>query len=327
MTKDFGQPEDLLTDESFLAWYYKSNPEDVETWNQWIGDDPYRKELVSRAIELLSVLHISEKQVAVSQLQVAEEELLHQIDLLHNKTTIGWRRYFWLAAACVLAAGSFFLMKSFFFTKSAIITKYGEIREQVLADGTNIKMNANSRLSYDASWKDGVDREVWLTGEAFFHVKKTPMKSRFIVHTDHFDVIVTGTQFNVVNRNGKSNVMLNEGSVIVRSSNGSDLPMVPGEFVEFGQNGTQKRSVRYDSLLAWKDSRIVFDNTPIKEVVVIIKEHYGVKVNLADDQVGNKTISGMLPNDNLDVLLQAMDATNDLEVVRHDNEISIRNRQ
>ncbi|HEX4851169.1 MAG TPA: FecR domain-containing protein, partial [Puia sp.] len=146
-------------------------------------------------------------------------------------------------------------------------------------------------------------------------------------HTDHFDVIVTGTQFNVVNRNGKSNVMLNEGSVIIRSADSKDLAMVPGEFVEFGQHGAQKRSIRYDSLLAWKDKRIVFDNTPIKEVVVIIREHYGVQVKLADDQVGNKTISGMLPNDSLDVLLQAMDATNDLEVVHHDHEISIQNRQ
>lgn len=327
MLKDFDQPEDLLTEDSFLAWHFKTNQQDIQTWNAWIGEDPHRKELVVRAIELLGLLHISEKQVVESQIQMAEQELSQQIDSLHKKPVIQWKRYFWLAAACLLIAGSFFIVKSFLINRPAIRTNYGELKEQVLPDGTDIKLNANSRVSYSASWKDGIDREVWLTGEAFFHVKKTPMKSRFIVHTDHFDVIVTGTQFNVVNRNGKSNVMLNEGSVIIRSANAKDLSMVPGEFVEFGQNGTQKRSIRYDSLLAWKDRRIVFDNTPIKEVVVIIREHYGVKVQLADDQVGNKTISGMLPNDNLDVLLQAMDATNDLEVVRHDNEISIRNRQ
>ncbi len=52
-------------------------------------------------------------------------------------------------------------------------------------------------------WKEGTSREVWLKGEAFFHVSKTPTKARFIVHTERFDVVVTGTQFNVMNRAGK----------------------------------------------------------------------------------------------------------------------------
>lgn len=51
-----------------------------------------------------------------------------------------------------------------------------------------------------------------MDGEVFFHVRKTPLKSRFIVHREHFDIIVTGTQFNVSNRHGKDNVLLQEGS-------------------------------------------------------------------------------------------------------------------
>ena len=103
--------------------------------------------------------------------------------------------------------------------------------------------------------------------------------------------------------------------------------MSPGEFVEFNLNQTQKRIIRNDSLLAWKDKRLVFDNTPLNDVVVIIKNHYGIDIKLADNAVGSKTISGMLPNDNLDVLLQSIDATNDFEVVHHGNDVSIRSRQ
>ncbi len=44
-------------------------------------------------------------------------------------------------------------------------------------------------------------------------VKKTTEKRRFIVHTGGMDIIVTGTQFNVVNRDGERNVLLKEGSV------------------------------------------------------------------------------------------------------------------
>jgi ferric-dicitrate binding protein FerR (iron transport regulator) len=99
-------------------------------------------------------------------------------------------------------------------------TAYGEIKEQQLPDATEVTVNANSRIICSKGWQDGKDREVWMKGEAFFHVRKTPLKSRFIVHTDHFAIIVTGTQFNAVNRGGRANVMLREGSVNLRTWEG-----------------------------------------------------------------------------------------------------------
>jgi len=208
-----------------------------------------------------------------------------------------------------------------------LAANYGETSTHQLPDGSVVVLNANSAVTLDKTWTNGSDREVWLKGEAFFHVTKTQDQKRFIVHTDHFDVIVTGTKFNVVNRNGQSNVMLNEGSVIIRAVNGAETKMDPGEFVEFRSEQTLKRTVKSDSVLAWRYKRLVFENTPLSEVVTIIKDHYGVNLELADESVSAKTVSGVLPNDNLDVLLQAINATNDLEVVRLGDVITIRNRQ
>ncbi len=322
------QPEDLLTDDSFLAWYHKTNPEDQTKWDNWIGQDQQRMYLVQQAIDLMETLHVTEKEVQLSQLNTAENNIMEAIDSHGHRPFYRIPNFIWMAAASIiLLVGSFFIIKSFFHTRPAIQTNYGEIREQRLPDGTDVKLNANSKVSYADAWTDGHDREVWVTGEAFFHVSKTPKKSRFIVHTDHFNIIVTGTQFNVVNRNGQSNVMLHEGSVIVKDEKGGEINMIPGDFVEFAKTGTQKRIVRNDSVLAWRDNRLIFDNTPISRVLVIIKDHYGVDVKAGDMTVGDKTVSGMLPNDNLDVLLQSIDATNDLEVVHHGDEISIKVRQ
>lgn len=326
MFNDYTQPEDFLTDDSFLAWHYKTNPADIATWDQWIAADAQRKTMVRNAVDLLEVLKISEKQITLQQVDAAETLLMQSIRPGTGRNPL-ISRFVWIAAAAVLGLGGFWIARTLLATKPEIKTNYGEIKEQRLPDGTDVKLNANSNVSYSEKWSESEDREVWLKGEAFFHVKKTPEKSRFIVHTDHFDVIVTGTQFNVVNRNGQSNVMLNEGSVTIRSANGKEIKMQPGEFVEFNLNETQKRTVRNDSLLAWKDRRLVFENTPLNDVVVIIRNHYGVDIKLEDNRVGAKTISGMLPNDNLDVLLQAIDATNDFEVVHHENEIGIKSRQ
>ena len=208
-------------------------------------------------------------------------------------------------------------------------TAYGEIAQRKLPDGTEVTVDANSRLSYPTAWEDGADREVWIRGEAFFHVAKTPQKSRFIVHTDHFDIIVTGTRFNVVNRHGDENVLLQEGSVVLRQADGKEMAMRPGDFVRFHASGDaetldlERSNVKTDSVIAWKDQKLVFNRTPLRELVTIVNDHYGVNLQLQDPSLGDSTITAILPNNNLDVLLQSLEATSEFDIIRKDDQITI----
>jgi ferric-dicitrate binding protein FerR (iron transport regulator) len=175
-------------------------------------------------------------------------------------------------------------------------------------------MNANSRLKYTPGWKPGADREVWVSGEAFFHVSKTPEKSRFIVHLDDCDVIVTGTRFNVVNRPGKENIMLQEGSVRLHTPSGKELSLRPGDFVAVDKNGLEKVSARSDSLMAWRDRKLFLDSMPLPKLVDIVYEQYGVRLQLSGDSTAKKTVSGIWPNNNLGEVLKYLELTGYLEV-------------
>jgi ferric-dicitrate binding protein FerR (iron transport regulator) len=241
------------------------------------------------------------------------------------ETRPSYRFRWWLAAACVLlilATG----LTVWQLTKTGreMSTGYGQVSWRRLPDGTEVTMNANSRMRYSVSSGDGNDREVWLTGEAYFHVHRTPLKSRFVVHTDRFDVVVTGTQFNVVNRGETANVMLREGSVTLHPYEGKDMKMVPGDFVQWDRRQLDKQAVKEDSLTAWKEHRLIFDKTPLRNVVNIIEDQYGVKVALADQSIADSTISGIMPNDNLDILLQALEVTSDFDVLRDNGRITIK---
>jgi transmembrane sensor len=358
MVENYLEPEELLSDESFLAWYFKTgsvaNPENEKEWEQWLAAGPDRHELVQQAVKLLDTIQIREKELPAAQAMAAEKALFDKIQknpkiseplsippkatplttATATSTAFHLNRRRWLVAAAILVliVSGMLVTKTFFSGKALLRTEYGQIRQQELPDGTDVVVNANSQLSYSSGWKDGVDREVWLNGEAFFHVRKTPMKSRFIVHTDHFDIIVTGTQFNVVNRNGRDNVMLKEGSVILhipdcdKTNPGScrDLSMVPGDYVEYGSAQLEKKLVKDDSLTAWREQVLKFNETPVSELVTIIRDQYGVTVKLADDSVKDKTVTGILSNKNLDVLLKAVEATGICEVVRQDGDIIIR---
>ncbi len=103
-------------------------------------------------------------------------------------------------------------------------TGAGETKNLLLADHSRVTLNANTSLKVSRNWFSGDRREVWLTGEAFFNIQKTPDRQRFTVHTATLTVEVLGTKFNVTDRRRKTRVVLQEGKVKVTSA---ILPAAP----------------------------------------------------------------------------------------------------
>ncbi|MBN9379956.1 MAG: FecR domain-containing protein [Chitinophagaceae bacterium] len=320
MSKNYIGVEEILCDDRFLSWYFKKDIRATQQWEQWMAGHPGSGPRVQQAVEFLQSLHVHEAELKICELTRAEKRLLEKIKRA-QMPVVFFRQRWWIAAAGIitLAVGAYAIQEH----RAVLHTAYGEIKDHQLPDGTEVVVNADSRVTYSPGWTDGKDREVWLTGEAFFHVRRTPLKSRFIVHTGHFDVIVTGTKFNVVSRQEKANVMLQEGRVILHMREGKELKMTPGDFAEYSDDRLVKRSVKTDSLIAWKDHKLSFDATPIRDVVSIIREQYGVTVRLENETVANKTVSGIMPNDNLNILLKSLEATADFTVIRQGNEIII----
>lgn len=322
----YNEPEDLLVDESFLAWHFKLPEAEPQKWESWVSGHPDHARLVQQAIHLLDTVRPGEKPVSLQQIAAAEQRLMQSISGTPGISFFNRRRWM-IAAAILLVLGTGLVYTGVTKWRStAIATAYGEIASRRLPDGTEVTMDANSRIRYKGDWSEGKDREVWMDGEAFFHVRKTPEHSRFIVHLSDMDVIVTGTRFNVINRHGAESVLLQEGRVILRNKKGEQLPLVPGEFVSFKEDLWQKKTVEPDSLMAWKDQKLVFNSTPMRDLVTLVNDHYDVHLQLADSSIADSTISAILPNNNLDVLLQALDATAEYEVFRNGDQITIRAR-
>ena len=71
----------------------------------------------------------------------------------------------------------------------------GERSGVTLPDGTQVKLNAESSLSYTHDFGREL-RQVNLEGEAYFEVTRNEDKP-FVVHTEYLDIEVLGTSFNV----------------------------------------------------------------------------------------------------------------------------------
>ena len=75
-----------------------------------------------------------------------------------------------------------------------VSSRLGSKSSLILPEGTKVWLNAGSKISYSKNFI--VDREVYLTGEAYFDVKHDPLHP-FTIHTYNVNIKVLGTAFNV----------------------------------------------------------------------------------------------------------------------------------
>lgn len=315
-----------MADDRFLAWYFKTNPEQAAAWEHWLSLNPQSQPLVQEAISNLDQMYIKEKEVPAAQTAAAWERFRQQSATAPVVPMKPRRTRWWIPAAAAILL----LIAGFAFWQAGSREKmfnsdYGQVSEYKLPDGSVVTLNANSQLSMSGNWTGNRDREVWIKGEAFFQIQKTAQKNRFIVHAEDMDIIVTGTQFNVVNTEHESSVLLTEGSVTVKTRDGRELHMKPGDFVSIDNEKVIKKAADEEKQLAWKQSMLVFDNTTLADVSRIIRRHYGIEVKIASKELEGRTLSGIMPNNNLDMLISAIEGTGDFKITKQDKEIIISN--
>lgn len=159
----------------------------------------------------------------------------------------------------------------------------GKSYRLTLADGTEVWLNADSKLTYPGRFK-GKYREVALEGEAYFSVAKDKAHP-FIVHTPQMTTTVTGTEFNVSAYSGApTHVTLVKGRVsVARPGHNATQTLSPGDDAATdGQADIQVRQVDTDSHTLWKEGLFYFDNVPLETVLKEIGRWYNVSVRIED---------------------------------------------
>lgn len=212
----------------------------------------------------------------------------------------------------------------------AVSTKTGEQATVNLPDDTRIVLNANSHLRYDPSAFAHGPRIVSVTGEALFDVRSAPERDdpTFRVETPDGTVRVLGTTFSVTHRGEDTRVVLSEGRVAIDSrvaQRDTTFELKPGDLVSFDrQSGQmQRRTVNPNVYTSWASGQLVFDNTPLPEVVARIESTYGVEVVVKDPNVLDRVVSGSVEN-NLSVLIEGLSQILDRPIDRNGNRIVIR---
>ena len=332
--------------------------DDLNELNKYLEDHPGVK-TVADSLDLFwnqtgEVLKVTEEM---------EEERFHLIleaensDGIHNETDIipiknlskSYKyKWFYAAASVIFISGSAFLLMQNSNSKSSalkniqqVFVKPGSKSKLILPDGTVVRLNGSSTLSYNKDFNKNV-REVNLEGEACFDVTKDAAHP-FIVHTSRIDIKVLGTMFNVKSYDQDPTIetTLLRGSVEVYTKDDPSAPKVilkPNEKLVFrkdkydelpllktGSKDSLKRfnadqdisistlsPTKPDSLkeeTSWLYNRLVINGDDFDDLVAKLERWYGVKIEINNPGLKKYHFNGIFENETLEQALTALQLT------------------
>lgn len=176
-----------------------------------------------------------------------------------------------------------------------LIVPKGKRSSLTLSDGTKLFLNSGSQAIYPVTFRKKI-REIYIRGEAYLEVAHNA-NCPFIVKTDHLDVKVLGTEFNVKSYPDEANssVVLVKGSVqaIVKSQK---IAMRENELFTL-DNSTEKISLEKTNVLeyiSWKDGWMYCTNERMESVAQKLSRYYDIKIQFIDPKVKDITLTGKL---------------------------------
>ena len=163
----------------------------------------------------------------------------------------------------------------------ALRTGHGQRQGLDLPDGSRIDLAAHSagQVRYHR------DRRVCVlqAGEIRLDVRHDPARP-FVVETAFGRVEVLGTLFSVSVRDDRLRVAVARGRVAVSAGQAPQTVLEAGEALAIGRAGLAERTrVRAESVGAWRDGWLVFQATPLPEVVARWNDYLAQPLRLADD--------------------------------------------
>lgn len=296
---------EFAMDEDFQQWVLHPEAGNV-FWETWLRQHPEKEPIINNARQLVHSIRFRSYTLSATEKEQLWEAVLNGQAEEEERVTDKpnriprWRNTWKYAAAVllgILISGAWWWTRSSV-PEQAIVsthTRLGETKHLLLPDSSEVTLNADSRLLYAVS---NGKREVWLDGEAFFHVKHKTSGQQFIVHTyDNLDVEVLGTQFNVNSTGKEIVVVLQQGSILLNIGNVTELYLHPGEMLSYNKKDGDytKKSVDASRYTSWHTGRLVMDDFTLADAATFMQQVFGKKLIVHDTLLLNYKVSGSMP--------------------------------
>lgn len=206
--------------------------------------------------------------------------------------------------------------------------------EVILPDGSKVKLNAGSHISYSNNF-GYAERNILLEGEGYFEVKTNP-EMPFVVEVSGLKIKAFGTIFNVKAYPEEEEITttLVEGMVKIEGEN-IDYTMAPSQKVTYikgqhrhvlpDEDKTQPEpeksipekkieiieppklllanNINTRQVTAWKDGVFIFSAEKLSNLAVILERKYDVSIEIESEELRNHRFTGTFHQETLEQIL------------------------
>lgn len=312
------ESEDFVQDLYFRKWALGKLPPDDDFWPAWQTAHPEQYDAMEQARQLVVAFECDDLMSNPEEMRSAIDQILRDSKMYPLR--VFYQKWaFKIAASLLLISGLAFWYfsgndKSEDYVSSTRAEVNSSHKDRVLrlSDSTVVTLSPGSELRIDSNFGKR-KREVFLTGEAFFQVKRNVEKP-FYVYTGDVVTKVLGTSFRVKAFSSDENVSVAvvTGKVTVfKQKSGNYIPhalseeiiLVPNQQAVYQKSGDRliKTLVENPQVLNADDQREVFDftDTPIPQVLGELEKAYGVKIVFDEELLRDCNFTARLTNEPL----------------------------
>lgn len=214
---------------------------------------------------------------------------------------------------------------------NTLTVPFGKTFNITLSDGTRVKLNAGTSLTYPEHFAKTGARQVTLIGEAHFEVTRKT-EQPFIVHTEDYQVEVLGTIFNVntYHNDNSSHIVLVSGAVKLRSNENASISttLKPNDKAVWIHEAQRFDVQTIDSSIytAWTRGDLAFDNASFEFITKKLERSFNVSIQNNNTDLSQQTFSGTLKikNSNIQTILDLLKLDTPFIYEINENRIVIR---
>lgn len=330
--------QDFLQDDSFVRWVLFSDNNVL--WESFLLNNPDKEVLFTQAQNLIINIKNSQdwnvenldkskiwNRIQVSMDSIIQEEVPNANQRKNYFKNFTTKKLVWSVCTFVIFIGCFIWIsgntKSYPSYNDLVVNSENpnqriqkinnsDVPQLIkLEDGSTILLRKNSRISYPTHFNNK-EREVILSGEAFFKIAKNPSKP-FYVYAKGSVTKVLGTSFDIKANDDDEKVIVNvfTGRVSVYSNafkNDNDpekegVVLLPNQQVVLDLKKislTRKLVEEPHKVFPLKsDDQLHFDEVPVSMILKKIEELYGLQFVYNEEQLAKCVITTTLTDEPL----------------------------
>ncbi|MFN4316356.1 MAG: FecR family protein [Chitinophagaceae bacterium] len=252
------------------------------------------------------------------------------------------RRMVWATGIAASLMAAWFFVAQPYLSKNAndiqaqntVSTKRGSKSKVQLPDGTQVWLNADSRITYNENFL-GKERVVNLTGEAYFDVVRDEERP-FVIHTNVIDIRVLGTAFNVRSYadelNTETSLVRGSVEVTIRNHPEKKFTLKPNDKLIINNKQalptqalaedekTSSREIvltwgkinyasKQDTVATeamWTRNKLAFDKEKLEDIALRLERWYDISVEVEGEKLQQTEFSMIVEDESLQQVLEAL---------------------